>query len=266
MRRRLYTAMRVLWRQWQPGLAGRGVFVACMPKSGSTLLCRLLAARLQADLGCATFARQDNEQDLDLPRLVRLPWRWVSHQHCRATQPTLQILADYGIRPIVHVRNIFDALVSLRDHILNESRFVPTGYVPADFADWQDEQQFDLLITLHLPWYLDFYASWLDAAGQVEFEFTTYRELIEEREALLERLADIYGLGPVPASAPLSSSSLGHTRLNVGRSGRGRTHLTREQRERVREMAVRCGIARSAWGPLELSDVETSMSAWAAAA
>ncbi|MDH3232775.1 MAG: tetratricopeptide repeat protein, partial [Alphaproteobacteria bacterium] len=83
---------------------GRHIFIACMPKSGSTFLRTALMALTGWQEAYMTFAFLQNEEELYLPYLraaARL--NTVVQQHCRATVPNIQLLQAFAIRPIVLV-------------------------------------------------------------------------------------------------------------------------------------------------------------------
>ena len=64
------------------------------------------------------FAYKNVEQELYLPRIVDNYGKGVVvHQHFKANEPNLDLLMEFSIQPIVLVRNVFDVLVSLRDHL-----------------------------------------------------------------------------------------------------------------------------------------------------
>jgi hypothetical protein len=108
----------------------RCVFVAAMPKSASTFLATCLAEIT----GFARFFLGQNylaEQDIYMPRLIDA-WSMdiVCQQHVRAVRPNLELMAEFSIRPVVLVRDIGDAVVSLRDHLRGESPTTPVFDAP----------------------------------------------------------------------------------------------------------------------------------------
>src|SRR6187551_3281662 len=109
------------------------ILLACMPKSGSSFLSAALAQAAGYPLYQFVYTYDRNEQDLYLPALVSglgLPSPTVTQQHVRATGSNLDLTQVFNLRVVLLVRNLFDALVSLRDHILNEGAPQPMAYIP----------------------------------------------------------------------------------------------------------------------------------------
>lgn len=214
------------------------LFISAFPKSGSTFL---VTALVHASGYSRYFLGQDfrSEQDLYFPRLVDA-WSMpvVAHQHTRATVANLEYLRQFNIRPVVLTRQLTDCLVSLRDHLCQESLVTPTFCAQADFQDWSTTRQYDALVDLAANWYLDFYSGWRQAQAQgVDFLWLDYASLIGSTEECIERVMKFYEL-------PLTTENLkkalaqvrsqgSNTRKNVGVSGRGARELTVAQLERL---------------------------------
>ncbi|MCA8928594.1 MAG: sulfotransferase domain-containing protein [Alphaproteobacteria bacterium] len=217
--------------------AGDTVFISAMPKSGSTYLTRLLAdatGYLQYFLG----THHRNEQDLYLPRLVdAAPLNTVSHQHTRPTCENVRLMRLYGIRPVILTRNIADSLVSLRDMLVHNAPDSPVLRVPADFADWPADRQFDMMIDLAGPWYARFVGDWA-AEDRLETLWLRYEDMIDAPTAQVRRVADFYGLDLPDRQIEAAVRALGRgdpraTRLNRGVRGRGARLMTSDQLTRL---------------------------------
>ncbi len=221
------------------------VFLACMPKSGSTFLKRALLEVTGFSSAYLSYAFERNEQDLYFPALID---HWnvatVTQQHVRATGPNLQLMHGFGIRPVILVRNLFDTVVSIRDYLVTEGfEKFPALYVTERMADLSRERQLDLLITHSLPWYFNFYVSWFDSCrtGSIDAMWLSYDDLIQDWPAGVRAVLDFYR---IPASEErirtalerLRSGDPSDIRLNVGVTGRG-ADLTAAQRDRIREQA-----------------------------
>lgn len=117
------------------------VLIACMPKSGSTFVTEVVAGfpgfhklPLVPDYG-------RREQELDVYSLLaHANKRYVAQHHVRYSQATADLAQKFNLKCVVLVRNIFDVCVSMRDHIRNESHIGPMGYIPEDFAEWDDDR------------------------------------------------------------------------------------------------------------------------------
>jgi hypothetical protein len=119
------------------------LLIACMPKSGSTYLHTLLRVITGLDDASLSELGDQNEGDICEKRLRRLRRRSVIQQHVKATQTNLKWLSDYGVRPIVQTRSLFDVLPSLHDHFEHEKNGLPCGYIGVEFWDlsWNDRME-----------------------------------------------------------------------------------------------------------------------------
>ena len=216
---------------------GSCLFVTCFPKSGSTFLVSVLeeaTGYMRQFLGYNHL----NEQDLYLPSLIdSYNMNIVCHQHTRATRPNLALMREFSIRPIVLVRNVFDCIVSLRDHLEKESRTTPIFNASDAFFAKSTTAQCDELIDLALPWYVNFITSWINAEQQgVDLLWTTYEDLITNKPEVIRRILEFYNLDQhaneiVDAVSRIDQDS--GTRFNKGVSGRGERQLTPEQQKRI---------------------------------
>jgi hypothetical protein len=232
---------------------GEYIFLASMPKSGSTFTRRALEHATGFETRQLCYACDQTEQELYLPRVVDAFTRpTVSQQHTRATDANLEMMRRFGIRPVIIVRDVFDCVVSLAEHLFREGidEYFSGIYATPAMAALNLERRHDLLITFALPWYFSFFASWHDAcrAGRVDALWTNYKALTTDwageigrilghygitksRETLERAVADTLAEGTAPA-APYRL-----IRLNRGVAGRGRQLLTASQQDRIREMA-----------------------------
>ena len=213
------------------------LFITCFPKSGSTFLVSALAETtgyIRQFLGYDHL----NEQDLYLPNLIdTYNMNIVCHQHTRATAPNLELITQFDIRPVVLVRNVFDCLVSLRDHLGRESRSTPMFNATGEFLAKSRVDQFDELIDLALPWYINFVTSWnmVEAEGAVPL-WVTYEDMMADKAGSVRRVLDFYGLHQFDdrVSAAISRvEKSADTRFNKGVSGRGDDQISTDQRQRI---------------------------------
>lgn len=220
---------------------GRHVFIACMPKSGSTFLKMAMCALTGWPEAVLTYAFLQNEEELYLPYLRTVVRNdTVTQQHVRATVPNLQMMRAFQIRPVVLVRNLFDVVVSYTD-------FFDTGAkVNTFFAGRWDglprDRKLDLVIDNFVPWYNAFYAGWTDVIkyGLHDCTFLRYEDMIADKQGTLESLSAFYGLEKSAedcAAAIATTEGLkDHTRFNKGKVGRGE-ELSDAQKDRIRHLA-----------------------------
>ena len=191
------------------------------------------------------FAYYNIEQELYLPRLIDAYGRGtVTQQHFRANPPNLEILRQFGIRPVVLVRNIFDVIVSMRDHLLRERLDnLPSVYAPIQFAEFDDEKQIDYLITYVAPWLITFYVSWHNAFVTREYDFCwlSYEDMIRNWPTAIANILKFYNQQKTSAEIEIvlhrmSKTSGSSTRFNQGVSGRGHQLMSLAQKERIQDM------------------------------
>ena len=213
------------------------LFVTCFPKSGSTFLVSALA---ESTGYMRQFLGYDhlNEQDLYLPSLIdTYNMNIVCHQHTRATAPNLALVSEFGIQPVVLVRNIFDCLVSLRDHLERESLQTPVFNASGEFLAKPQAEQFDELIDLALPWYVNFIMSWKGAESEgTELLWITYEDMMTDKVGTVRRVLDFYSTTKFDDRVDSAVSRVDQgsdTRFNKGVSGRGEERLSADQRRRI---------------------------------
>lgn len=213
------------------------------PKSGSTWLSNLVreATGWHSNFLCNGWERR--EQEIDLRRMLLHPNEnlFSEQQHCRFSAQTCTFVNRCGVRVILLGRNIFDTLVSYSDHLVKESIIVPAAYVPESYLDWDTSRQLDFVIDLIAPWYFNFYCGWFEAQqkGLVSFLWVSYENLVENPTEQMQEILKYLDLTMAQEELNLVIQGVSSrpNRLNVGKSGRGQTVLSSEQRERVYRLA-----------------------------
>ena len=224
---------------------GRFLFLAAMPKSGSTFLSNALAKLFGYRHSYFAFAYRNIEQELYLPRLVDAYGQGtVVQQHSRANVPNLDLLQELRITPLVLVRNLFDVLVSVRDHLRREQTDnIPSLYVPASFAKLSEESQLDFIVSYYGPWLISFYVSWFEAerARRLDFMWLTYEDCIQDWHQAILEVAKFHrfsaSAGEIDDALRATADS-GSTRFNKGVAGRGRQLLTEAQKSLLGHMVA----------------------------
>lgn len=238
----------VLLRGEKLPFSGLHVLIAAWPKTESSALTN----RLQKVLGisganlCGTFHGREQEID-NLMALIAHRAHYVVQLHLRYSPATRGAIFAYSLQPIVLVRNIFDIVISMRDH-LRSCRFETSPMIcfsPAASAAWMqrsDAEVEDLVIELILPWYVNFYASWLDSpfANRI----VTYEELMidADPQSSMKRILSMLGLSVSDErlAEGLAEAEQGFNRLNVGKQGRGQS-LSDAQKDRIRRLFTLTG-------------------------
>jgi Sulfotransferase domain len=217
------------------------ILVACFPKSGSTWLSEILSRLPSFHKVDLVPVYDRREQELAFERLILFhALNYVAQHHCRFSSATERCLNAFSIKPIILIRNIFDCIVSAKDHMdggeKDSNRIIgPCAYVPQRYYSWSDAEKYDFIIDLIVPWYFNFFVGWRDFQTGT---WASYEELVGNPLAAVKRIAnelhlDINGSGIEEA---LVAASKAETRKNVGEIGRG-SALTSVQKNRVRRFA-----------------------------
>jgi len=221
---------------------GRHIFIACVPKSGSTFLKNVLVSVTGYRDAFMVYTPGQFEQDLYLPVLDSVAGDdTVTQQHCRASDANVQMMQAFGIRPVVLVRDIFDCIISLLD-FYNRGAFA-NSFFRRDYAALDEETKIDLLIDNLVSWYFQFVASWslVEEQGRLDLLWLKYEDLITDKPKRVSDVLAFYGL-----AAPLRGiekrikeieSEKRRTRFNKGVAGRGRSRLSQCQRDRIKGYA-----------------------------
>jgi hypothetical protein len=216
------------------------LIVACFPKSGSTYLTNLLSHVTGYDLRWLMYHTAD-----DSPQTLYEPWiqaiqpiNTVTQQHIVATDGNMMLMKKYNFRVVVHVRNIFDALVSLHDHIEKHRQKVLTGHICKTYFEMNLEEKLSYLVSLHGPFYLGLYVSWLEAQREIPVLWTSYEEMLTNQVGTAKRVLQFYSLDftEEQIQQALPKIDTAKTRFNKGVAGRGEL-IPAAQRDELRRLA-----------------------------
>jgi len=210
------------------------IIISSFPKSGSSYLLdslhQLLHTHTHRPL---VYSYSLNEQDLYLPKITDALNRDILiRHHFKANEPNLEILKKIHAKPTVLLRNIFDVVPSLKDHVTELGLKAPVDFTP-NFNNLDETTQYDYLIDIIVPWYFVYYESWMVAAQSQEVLFLTYEELIANPEATFQKVYDFYEI-----KTPLEMSKLNSrpqkTKFNKGVAGRGKQLLSEAQIAKIK--------------------------------
>jgi hypothetical protein len=217
---------------------GRHIFIACVPKSGSTFLKSLLLTLTGYRDAFMVNSASQFEQELYLPTLRNTAHLdTVTQQHCRASDVNVQMMQAFDIRPVVLVRDIFDSVMSLFDFYNGGAS--SNSYFREDYQSLDPATKIDLIIDNFVPWYFQFVASWSLAEKQKRLEvlWLGYEELIADKSDSVQKVLGFYGLGAplrgIEKTIKETESKKGKTRFNKGVTGRGQMGLSGEQKKRI---------------------------------
>jgi hypothetical protein len=205
------------------------IFIACMPKSGSTYLSTLLTEATSFEKVPAIQIHNGvhywyNEQDIYEGQLEKIAAiDSVTQQHTKGTENNVALMLKYKIRPVVLVRNVYDMLMSHYDHIEHDDHRQPVGFVHKEYFEMSYNEKIQFIIDMHLPWYFNFLISWHEASQRVSTLWMTYEEVVFDQVASVQKVLGFYGLHRETADieAAITSAQEKNTRFNKGTAGRG---------------------------------------------
>ena len=134
-------------------------------------------------------------------------------------------MREYMIKPVIHIRNIFDVVISLKSHMEKQSHKTPTGYVHRQYFNMSEEDKILYLIRIHVPWYFNFLVSWHEASECVDTLWTSYEELISSPIPTVSAILDYYQLSfsANDIEDAIAKIRPGDVRFNVGIPDRGQS-------------------------------------------
>jgi len=217
------------------------ILLAAMPKSASTFLITCLSNLFEYPHVPLSFHFERSEQDLYLPSLLYYhSINTVSQHHLRATAANTNLINAFSIATIVLVRNLFDALVSLRDHFVREYPVFKGCYVDETFLKMDKQAQYDMLVDLAAPWFISFFVSWYKAvhSGAVKVLWLEYEELVADPINAIAGVCEFASIRRTreEITGAIDKSMQQSIRLNVGKPGRGASELGTERMNRVARM------------------------------
>ncbi len=217
--------VRYLGHKSADALTGKkrtNILLACFPKSGSTFISEVVGAISGFRKVPLHRTYRHVEQDIDHLWAMRfLISNTISQQHVKYNENTERAMQLYGLRPVVLVRNIFDIVISVRDHLKNESFASPTAWIDARHVELGGEALESFITEMIVPWYISFYVSWKNCDSAI---FINYEKLLDDPLKLFLEVFDALDLktSEDELNRALKAVASKNTRLNVGVRGRGK--------------------------------------------
>lgn len=205
------------------------IWLVSAPKSGSTWLTRIFKDVLKWPSVALVPSFDYREQELDLSPLLAKGTKGpllTPHQHCRYSSYTHQVIDALDTKVILQVRNMFDTVVSLYDHLTNDETSVPSGFMNQHTWDALDQQtRWSFIVDLIVPWYFNFYCGWVTSPPYAEarIRMVTYNDLKNDTLGTVSSLLDFCGEHRESdiIQAALDKQKRRKNRLNKGVIGRG---------------------------------------------
>lgn len=220
---------------------GDRIFLSTFPKSGSTFLgeCILGATKnwTQEPINSNNTLMQMTMDSVMLTRALGRPNTLIrTHLSCSIKLQAYLVL--YNIRPVVLIRNIFDALRSFVDHLATSYPEIVDGYPDLSFEDKKNV----VLHLLALP-LVEFFATWQMYAKTNPCLTIQYEENVDDWVYSLQKILDYSHIeyspnaitGSVKGLTDQLSVNPGRFRYNEGIKGRGRD-FSDEEKNSVRRL------------------------------
>ncbi len=185
----------------------RNIYVAAMPKSGSSFLAGGLSKALNVPTRALTTSYPEptnvglhgREQEIDEFSIVKASLDntgFVAQHHTKSTPYMIKLLSSYNISPIVTYRNIFDAMVSYDAMFIEGSWSHPfmqwSSKIPANYTELGFDERIDLISRNYAIWCIDFYLSWkrVEEAGY-KFLWVDYDRYLSKSSGDKSKLCEL---------------------------------------------------------------------------
>ncbi len=164
---------------------GHHIFLACMPKSGSTFLSNVLSdvsGYKNVQFRIKPFDHS-LEQDIYFPALIKFKdCNTITQQHTRGASSNFKMLRSINANILILTRNIFDVVISTYDHIEN-AKIIGSALAYGDYNYFKlsRDEKLNRIVDLVIPWHIHFFVSWYDRYETENYErmiWICYEEMI----------------------------------------------------------------------------------------
>ena len=251
------------------------IYVAAMPKSGSSFLANALSSALDVPFRHLTTPHprpseaqmNGREQEIDELALVKKGLGgtgFVAQHHTKSTVYMMQLLSSYNVGSIVTFRNIFDGIISYDEMLKTESWSDPPKQgalkIPVNYSELSFDERIEVISSNYAIWCIDFYLSWkrVEQAG-FKFLWVDYDQYLSrssgDKPKLCELLINFLKPNPVQEKKIYDvivgeEVSVSSSRLRKGVSGEGADKVPLEIKRRLINYAEKYNKE------LELSDMK----------
>lgn len=177
----------------------------------------------------------------------------VAHAHMQGFAANRRFCEAFDLKPIVMLRSISDMLASTRDMLDADPQARIDSLncqVPEDFSARGAEEKSDFLIDMYAPWYVSYFASWLDyAQSDARVLLVDFSAFKADPAAVLARMLDHAGLAQPLEVCRAALDGVWRERqslrFNKGVAGRGRDYFSPEHFARLERMMARYPVLAS---------------------
>ena len=155
---------------------GPNIYVACMPKSGSSFFSNSIKIGLDYHSALTTTSRIRHPSyfginpraqeicELAIIKKILYYDNIVAQHHTKASPYTANILSAYNFQIIVLTRNLFDLIISademLQDYDMTNPAKHSFNLLPLKFSSMEPQIRYELLAKTLGVWCIEFYLSW----------------------------------------------------------------------------------------------------------
>lgn len=183
------------------------IYVAAMPKSGSSFLARALSSALDIPFQHLTTSHprpseahmNGREQEIDELALVKRGLDgtgFVAQHHTKSTVYMMQLLSSYNVGSIVTFRNIFDGMVSYDEMLKTGPWSDPPNQgalkTPVNYSELSFDERIQVISSNYAIWCIDFYLSWkrVEQAG-FKFLWVDYDQYLSRSSGDKSKLSEV---------------------------------------------------------------------------
>jgi hypothetical protein len=233
------------------GVKRPSVFLAFPPKAAGTFLRHAAVHATGGDVLRVVYAQGDRDAQPYLPTFMAYyaggfcPGPMVTHVHMQAFPANTSFVEAFGICPVISIRNIPDMLASYWDMLEGGDRGLPMGInctIPQDFRTISPDRRADFMIDVVAPWYVGYYATWLqyDQNNPGAILTVRYSEFLKNPAETLGSILEASRL-PTPLTRCQDAIDAVWTerrshRFNRGIEGRSHQYFAAHHIERISKM------------------------------
>ena len=208
------------------------VLLMAQPKSGSHHIHLLLQLALGLFPHPTGFS--STNKDLYYPRVLAskfLDKSTISRSHAHNDIYLSRVIRNLGLKPVVLTRNVFDSIVSRRDHTkrTDPGDDIKSAKQHAKFLQGSNEYQLDVTIEKFANEIIQFYASWDAYTG--EKVWITWQEMVDDAPGMVAHVAEELNLEVVEDVEKITAAikAGGGANFSKGIAGRGRELMNDRQ-------------------------------------
>jgi hypothetical protein len=177
----------------------------------------------------------------------------IAHHHLEATPTNRRLLALYGLKAVIHVRDPRGALLSWLHHLAplrrpEDAPMLAAIAPPPPYYEKPVAWRLDWLIDNHLDVFVGWIAGWVDAERELGplLLFTSYEDFVRDNKALVDAVLAFYGI-PADRFVRLDLPRNAALNFRVGRIDEWREVMDAGQKARCLARLPETLMRRFAW-------------------